>query len=201
MGNSRTHLSAPTAVADVDRFVVIGDGAMKVGDYTLTATLTMPEAGTARHVTITHAAVGAADTLGTVTITGKGIGGQPLVEVLTPTSGGLATSVGWFASVSKITGAGWVIAEGNDTITVGCAADAIVAEGGGTLHGVAVNTTAAGAITLADAGGTIAVLKASIVENLYLYDVNWSGYLKVALAAASDITVLHSGSLPTSYAM
>jgi hypothetical protein len=45
-------------------------------------------------------------------------------------------------------------------------------------------------------------LKVSIAEGFQgPYDVNWSGYLRVEPAAASDITVLHSGSLPSTYAM
>jgi len=100
-----------------------------------------------------------------------------------------------------MTGSGWVTNTGDDTISIGCASEIVAVEGSGTLAGVAVNMTAAGTVTLADARGTIAVLKASIVEGLYEFDVTFSGYLKVTLAAASDVTVLHTDSQPTSYAM
>lgn len=198
-----THLAAITAVADVDRFVVIGDGVMKNAAYTLTAT-TMPETGTARKITITHATVAAGtDTLGTVTVVGMNLSGQTITEVCVPIHDATTTYTKWFASIVSITGAGWAIVGGNDTITVGCAAVAIVAQaGGGTFRGVIVNTTAAGTITIKDAKGTIAIIKASVAEGFIgPYDVAFSGYLDVALAAASDITVLHSGSLPTDYAM
>lgn len=64
-----------------------------------------------------------------------------------------------------------------------------VATQSGVLHSIVVNTTAAGAITVADALGTIAVLKASIAEGTYLYDVRFVGKLDVTTAAASDVTV------------
>jgi hypothetical protein len=200
MGWPRTHLSAATAAADPDRFVVIGDGVMKNAGYTLTST-TMPETGTARKITITHATVAAGtDTpLGTITIVGTDLSGSALTEVCVPVADATTTYGKWFASVATITGAGWTAVGGSDTVTIGCAAVAIVAEGAGTLHSVSVNTTAAGTITLADSAGTIAVLKVSVTEGNYLYDANWSGYLSVTLAAASDITVLHSGSMPVSF--
>ncbi len=59
----------------------------------------------------------------------------------------------------------------------------------GVLHSIVVNTTAAGTITVSDKNGTIAILKSNIAEGIYLYDVAFSGYLKIITAAASDITV------------
>ena len=61
----------------------------------------------------------------------------------------------------------------------------------GILHSIVVNTTAAGTITVSDQNGTICVLKASIAEGTYLYDVAFVGYLKVVTAAASDITIAY----------
>ena len=110
------------------------------------------------------------------------------------------TGTKFFASVTSITGVGWVTATGDDTIVFGWDAECAVASGSGTLHAIAVNTTAAGIVTIADARGTIAVLKASVAEGVYVYDVRWSGYLRVEPAAASDITIIHSGSLPQTYA-
>lgn len=64
---------------------------------------------------------------------------------------------------------------------------------GGVLHTVTVNTTAAGTITLYDntsaAGKVIAVLKASIVEQSLVYDLDFSLGLTAVVAAASDVTV------------
>lgn len=201
MGNTYTHLAAATA-AVTDRFVTSVD--MKVGAYTLANAGAMPTAG-ARHVTVIRTAVDTADTGGTIVVVGKNLSGETITETLTVGAHG-ATVAGtkWFASIASVTGAGWVIdaAEGSkDTIVVGCGAEQILVEGGGHLEAVVVNTTAAGAITVADSRGTIAILKASIAEGIYELDVDFAGYLSVSLAAASDVTVLHTPSLPTSYAM
>ena len=59
----------------------------------------------------------------------------------------------------------------------------------GTLHTIVVGETTAGTITVSDNNGTIAVLKASIGEGTYLYDVAWVGTLKVTTAGESKITV------------
>lgn len=59
----------------------------------------------------------------------------------------------------------------------------------GILHTIVLTETAAGAITVSDAVGTIAVLKSSIVEGTYLLDVAYSKYLTVVTAAASKLTV------------
>jgi hypothetical protein len=199
MGNARMHLAAATAAA-TNRFVVSAN--MKVGAYALANAGAQPTEG-ARHVTVTHTQVGGVtDTLGTITVVGKDLAGNTITESITPLDGTIATGVKWFASVISVTGVGWVVDTTADTIVVGCTAAAIAVEGSGVLHGVAVNTTAAGAVTIADQAGTIAVLKASIAEGLYLFDVAFSGYLSITAAAASDLTVLHSGAgLPTSYAL
>lgn len=199
MGYGRSRLSAITAIADTDRFITSTN--MKVGDYGAPAVAgAMPAVGTARHVTITRTFNVAADTPGTILVTGTNLLGQVITETLTPSAVDATTVEGvkWFATVTAVEGIGWVIvAAANDTIVVGCAATAVVADGSGTLHGIQINTTAAGTITVADSGGTIAVLPVSVaVGTFYLWDVNFSGYLSLALAAASDITVLHSGSQP-----
>jgi hypothetical protein len=200
MGYPRTNFSAVTA-AVADRFITVT--ALKRGTYGAPANAgAMPTAG-ARKVTITLTRNEGADApLGTVTIAGTDIAGAVISEVMTPIDNTIATSALWFKTVTAVTGGDtWVTNGVADSIVVGCAAAALVAQGSGVLHGVAVNTTANGTITIAYAGGTIAVLKASIAEGLYLFDVNWSGYLSITAAAASDITVLHSGSMPSSYSM
>lgn len=99
-------------VADPDKIVTIAN--MKVGAYTIAAQPDVP-----RNITLTHAAVGAADTLGTVTVVGTDVNDQPITEVLTPVSGTLVAGLRAFKTVVSVTGAGWVIGEGNDTILVG----------------------------------------------------------------------------------
>jgi hypothetical protein len=204
MGYGRTYLSGiQPAVADVDRFVASTN--MVVGTYGAPAAAAMPEANTARKVTITRTFAGAADVAGTITVTGTDLAGQTITEILTPSAVDvtLVTGTKWFRTVTSVFGTGtpgWSIVAGNDTITVGCAADAIIAEGSGVLHGIQINTTANGVITISDAGGTIAILPANVaVGTFYLWEVNWTGWLRVVMAAASDITVLHSGSLPSTY--
>jgi hypothetical protein len=63
----------------------------------------------------------------------------------------------------------------------------------GFLHSLTVNTTAAGAITIYDSlaasGDVIAILKASIGENTFTFNVNCDIGITVVTAAASDITV------------
>jgi hypothetical protein len=197
MAFARTLLSAaPAAVAN--GFVVSAN--MLVGAYTLAAAA--PTFG-ARHVTCTRTVVTGADTPGTVLVVGTDLSGQTISEVLIPGANGvLVTGTLFFASVTSITGIGWVIGGTADTIVFGWDALNAVATGSGVFHGVIVNTTAAGAITISDASGTIAVLKASIAEGFYgPFDVTYSGYLRVEPAAASNVTVLHTGSLPQSYAL
>jgi hypothetical protein len=202
MGYGRTYLSGTQpAAAAVNRFVTTVD--MKIATAYTVDTPAMPEANTARKVTCTRTVVGNADTPGTLRVTGTDLAGQTITETLTVGAHGvLVTGTKWFRTVTVVQGAGWVIDQAADTITVGCAADAIIAQGSGTLHGIQINTTANGTITISDAGGTIAVLPVNVaVGTFYTWDVNWSGWLRVVMAAASDITVLHSGSMPSSYSM
>jgi hypothetical protein len=202
MGYPRTTLNGiQPAAASPNRFLIVGNGVMKNGAYTLTATLTQPEANTARLLTLTHVTVAAGtDTLGTVTIVGKGLSGQSISEVITPVADSLVTGTKWFASVESATGAGWTAVGGSDTIVIGCAADAIIAEGNGVVHGLQINTAAAGAITVSDAAGNIAVIPSGqAAGTFYLWDANWSGWLRVVMAAATNVTVLHSGSVGSAY--
>lgn len=197
MGWARTVISAaPAAVAN--GYVV--SVAMKVGAYTLAATA--PTFG-ARHVTLARTVVVEADTPGTVVIVGTDLSGQTITETMTPGANGVTvTSTLFFATITSITGVGWVSGGTPDTIVFGWDALNAVATGSGVLHGVIVNTTAAGAITFTDAGGFITSLKTSIAEGFYgPFDVNYSGFLRVEPAAASNITVLHSGSLPQTYSL
>lgn len=192
-----TRLSAANA-ADTDYF--LNSVSMKVGAYTLDENV--PATAGARKVTLTHASGDTADTLGTVVIVGKDLTGQTITETLTPVADDIVTSTKWFRSVTSATGAGWVIdgVEGTaDAITIGYGADICVLMGAGTLHRVVVNTTAAATVAIADASGSIATLKASIAEGSYDYGIDVYD-LTVDLNGASDITIVHSPSLPSAYA-
>lgn len=191
MGSTYTHFSAATA-AVADRFITATT--MKRGTYGAVANGgLMPTAG-ARHVTITLTRNDAVDSpLGTITIVGTDLRGAALTEVMTPLDNTIATSTGWFKTVTSVTGGNtWVAAGGADGIVVGCGASVIAVEGLGRLIAVVVNTTAAGTITLSDARGTIAVLKSNIAEGIYPFGLDFVGNLGVALGAASDITIIHS---------
>jgi hypothetical protein len=59
----------------------------------------------------------------------------------------------------------------------------------GVLHSVVVGETSAGSITISDAVGTIAVLKASIAEGTYIFDSAYTKNLVVVTAGASKITI------------
>lgn len=66
--------------------------------------------------------------------------------------------------------------------------------GPGTLHAIVVNTTTNTAMGVYDSvaalTGTLAVLKASIAENTYEYDVVCANGLYLTLGAAGDYTVV-----------
>lgn len=101
-------------VADVDYFVVSAN--MKVGAYTMAHT-SMPVG--ARNVTVSQTAVDAEDTNGTIVVVGTDLAGAALTETITPNGGATVAGTKAFATVTSVTGAGWVIGGGNDTITVG----------------------------------------------------------------------------------
>jgi hypothetical protein len=195
--NKSTNIAATTAAVP-NRIVASAN--MKVGTYTI-ANASPVWAGGAL-ITVTHTQVGGVtDTLGTITVVGTDLFGVALTETITPLDGTIATGTKVFRSVTSVTGAGWVINTGNDTIVVGVTAGSYAAIGGGHLHAIAVNTTAAAAITVSDAGGTIATLKASIAEGVYVFDVPWSGFLKIATTSTNDVTAIHSPGVPSTYAM
>lgn len=86
---------------------------------------------------------------------------------------------------------GGVVGFNNNNIT--SATTTVVKTGAGVLHTIVLGTTAAGAITIYDntagSGTKIGILKASIVEGTYIYDVAFATGLTIVTAAASDLTV------------
>lgn len=199
-GLTRTNIAATTA-AVTNRIVTSVN--MKVGAYTI-ANASPVWAGGAL-ITVTHTAVGTADTLGTIVIVGKGLHGEALTETITPLSGTVATGTKHFRSVTSATGAGWVIdaVEGTeDTIVIGVAAGSYAARGGGTVHSVIVNNAVAATIVLSDSAGTIQTIPASQAAGTeYVLDLPWSGFLKIATTSTNDVTVVHTPGVPTSYAL
>lgn len=191
MAGRMVHLAAATA-AVANRYVTSTN--MINGAYTL-ANTTPPTAGAYR-VTITHTTQTGADTLGVITVVGTNTNGATVTDVITPIAGSVATGLLFFRSITSITGSGWSIVGGNDTITAGTDARCIVADisGGlsGTLYNINVNTTAAGTVTVKDSTGTLAILKASIAEGNYQYNAFFSDFLEIVMAAASDVTIVVS---------
>ena len=143
------------------------------------------------------------DTLGTLALVGTGLDGKVQSETITPLADSTATSTKIYRTVTSLTGSGWTINGGNDTIVVGCAAGSIAVGSSGFLYAIVVNTTAAASVTISDTSGTIAVLAASIANGHYIYGpgVEFAGWLKVATTSTNDITVIHSGTLPSTYAL
>lgn len=101
------------AAADID--YIVESTNMKNGAYTIVhGTLDV-----ARNVTVKHTAVGAADTLGKITVAGTDICGAAISEEITPSSGATVQGTRAFKTIASVTGSGWAINEGNDTVQVG----------------------------------------------------------------------------------
>jgi hypothetical protein len=200
MGYNWTNIAA-APVGHADGYVVSAN--MKTAAYTLA--VAVPTFG-ARHVTCTRTVVGDIDKPAGIdlVLVGKDLAGSVITETLAVGAHSvLVTGTKFFASLTSARTVGWVVDVGTstpDTIVVGWDAQCAVATGSGTLRGIVINTTAAGIISVFDANGSIAVIPASVADGtFYEYDVNFSGYLRVEPAAASDITILHSGSQPSTY--
>lgn len=194
MGFTYTNTAATTA-AVANRFVTLAN--MKVGGYTVANASPVWSGGCL--VTVTHATVAAGtDTLGTILITGTDLTGAAISETITPLADTVATGTKIFRTVTAVTGAGWVIAGGNDTITVGCAAGNLAVGSGGLIQGVLVNNSVAAAITISDSARTILTVPASQAAGSYylLGGVEFSGFLKVATTNSNDVTVFHTATIP-----
>lgn len=196
MAYSYTNISASTA-AVANRFVTSTN--MKVGAYTLANSTPLWQGGCV--VTFSHVSVTGTDTLGTVVIVGTDLTGAVATETLTPTADSTVTGSQIFRSITSITGVGWVINTGNDTITCGVAAGAYVCGSQGTLGAIVINATAAAAVTISDKSRTIATLPSSATVGNYNYGCDFAGFLKIATTSTNDLTIIHSGTLPSSIAL
>ena len=110
LGGAKTVLAL-----DVDKVVTSAN--MKVGAYTIAAQPAVPA-----RITVSVTAVGAADTMGTINIVGTLVDDTVVHETVTPVAGQTVSTVNEFKTVTSATGAGWVIGEGNDTLTIGVGA-------------------------------------------------------------------------------
>lgn len=194
MGFTLTNTAATTA-AVANRIVASAN--MKLGDYTIANASPVWSGGAL--ITVTHTEVGGGvDTLGTIVVVGKSLAGQTITDTITPLNGTVATGTKIFRSVTSVTGVGWLIGVGIDTITVGVAAGNYACGSGGSLGGILVNNSVAAAIVVSDARGTIVTVPASQAAGTYynLGGVDFSGWLKVATTSTNDVTVFHTSTLP-----
>jgi hypothetical protein len=196
-----TNLSSSTA-AVTNR--IIASTNMANGAYTIANSGLAPWSQGGFQLTLTHTTVAGTDTLGTIAVVGVGIDGVAKTETLTPVADSTVTGVNIYRSITSMTQAGWTAVSTADTIVAGVAAGAIVCGSQGKLFAVVVNTTAAAAVTLADRSRTIGVLKASIAEGTYPYGpegLDFAGFLRVSTTSTNDITIVHTATTPTSYAL
>lgn len=106
-------------LADADYFLVSVD--MQATAYTLDQT-TLAAGNPPRNITVTHAAVGTADTLGDLVVDGTDVDDGVISETITIASGTEAQGTKAFKTITALTTAGWVIdgVEATaDTIEVG----------------------------------------------------------------------------------
>jgi hypothetical protein len=117
LGTGVMYTPGSPVLDDVDWYVASAD--MKVGAYTLAHTA--PDCG-ARNVTVTQTATDTEDTNGTIVVVGTDLAGNAITETITPNAGATVAGAKAFATITSITGAGWVIdgvEKTKDKITVG----------------------------------------------------------------------------------
>lgn len=103
-----------TPVAADDNLIVTVVN-MKVGAYAIAA-----QPDVCRRLSVTHVTVVVgADTLGTLAFVGTDFDGYTISESVIPVADSTVYTTKAYKTVTSITGAGWVIAGGNDTIIVG----------------------------------------------------------------------------------
>ena len=96
---------------------------------------------------------------------------------------------------TQIINNGASVEETYTAVNVATAKTTVVKSGAGKLYAINVNTTSAGAITVYDntsaTGTKIATIKASVVEQTFLFNCAFDTGLTVVTAGASDITILY----------
>jgi hypothetical protein len=197
MAGFKTSSVVATTAAVAARLVASAN--MKVGAYTVANGGVAVWPGGFK-VTVTQVA-DTADTMGTVAFVGKDLFGNAITDTLIPVADSTVTGTKIFSIVSTITGAGWVIAGNNDTLSCGVAADSYVATGGGYISKVIVDVLHATAFTISDSSGVLATYPASLPVGTYPLDLPFSGFLKIATTNANGIRVIHTTGVPSTYAM
>lgn len=107
-------ISLGTPIA-ADTNYIVETANMKVGTYAIAH-----QPDVCRRLSVTHTTVVAGtDTLGTLTFVGTDYDGYTISEVVTPLADSVAYTTKAYKTITSITGAGWVIAGGADTIIIG----------------------------------------------------------------------------------
>lgn len=107
-------ISLGTPIA-ADTNYIVESANMKVGTYTIAH-----QPDVCRRLSVTHSTVATGtDTLGTLTFVGTDYDGYTISESVTPLADSAAYTTKAYKTITSITGAGWVIAGGNDTIIIG----------------------------------------------------------------------------------
>lgn len=109
-------LEGTKAVHPIVNNKIVTSTNMKNGTYTIAAQPVVPAL-----LSVLVTAVTGNDTMGTITFVGTDVNGAALTEAVTPIAGTTVYTVNEFATVTSVTGAGWVINTGNDTIIIGTA--------------------------------------------------------------------------------
>ena len=95
---------------------IVASTNMKVGTYTIAAQPVSPAL-----LSFAVTTVSGADTMGTIAVVGTDIYGAAQSETITPVSGSTVYTTKVYATVTSLTGAGWVVNTTADTIIVGTA--------------------------------------------------------------------------------
>jgi hypothetical protein len=183
----RSATAGPAAVAN--GYVVSVN--MLVGAYTLAAT--QPTFG-ARHVTLVRTVVVEADTPGTVVFVGTDTFGKVITETLIVGATGVTvTGVLFFATITSITGVGWVNGGTADTIVMGWDAINAVAvkSGAGILHAILMEVAPTGTLTFNDTAGAKMILPAAFPIGLYPLDIGFAGKIEIVLTAGDRIVAIY----------
>lgn len=192
--------TAATTAAVTNRFVVSTN--MSLTTYTIANASPVWSGGCL--VTVTHTTVAGTDTLGTMTLTGTDLNGRVQSETITPVADSTVTSTKVYRTVTSLISVGWVAVSTADTIVAGCAAGNVACASQGQLYGVLVNNTVATAFSVADATRTIITVPASQAAGTFYpfpAGVDFGGSLKVLTTSTNDVTVYHTGNLPSTYAL
>lgn len=164
---AKSGLEGTKGIFPVDDDKIVVSTNMIVGAYVIAAQPIAPCL-----LSVLATANGTADTMGTIAFVGTDITGAVISETVIPIAGTTVCTTKEFNSVTSVTGAGWVIAVGNDTIKIGVAS---AVAGDGYYF------------------SAIQVLSQAVVTS----QTNLTGATAVPTAQLSDFTALPVGTYPT----